>query len=188
MATSADQPLAGEMLDTAYIAAATPWARYWSRSLDFAIWSLPAGIILYILLPHGLSNILRSDGAGILRQFTAFPIVLVLDAMCLAIFAQTPGRAIAGIRVTRQDGTSLEFILAVKRNFLLYFKGLALGLPIVSLFTMISAYGKVKDGKETNWDEKFNTVVVSEDGCVERTSIVAFLYVALTVFFTWLGR
>jgi len=186
MATSADQALSDEMLDAPYISAATPWSRFWSRHLDLAIWTLPAAIILEILLFYPLEMILPPIAVRILINLAIFPVAFVLDAICLARFGQTPARNIAGIRVTKRDGTPLTFSESVKRNFSLFYRGMALGLPLISLFTLISAFEKVKHGKQTSWDMKYNTMVVSEDGCIERTSIVAFLYIALIALLTWI--
>lgn len=186
MATSADQPLSDEMLDTTYNGAATPWARFWSRHFDITIWTFPAAIILGVFLLFPLELILPSIVARILVNLSIFPVALILDAICLARFGQTPARAIAGIRVKKRDGTSLTIPEAIKRNFTLFYRGMALGIPLISLFTLISAFEKVKHGKETSWDMKFNTMVVSEDGCIERTSIVVFLYIVLIALLTWI--
>ncbi len=64
----------------------------------------------------------------------------------------------------------------MNRNWQVYVKGLALGLPLVALFTLVNAYGKVKTGLETSWDESINTRVLSKGASLGRTMVTATLY------------
>ena len=187
MATSPDQPVPGDTLiatrAAAHVVAATPWSRYWARTVDFCLWLIPAEIILYLVLPASVWNFLQLDEARFFDHFASVPIVLLLDALCMAQFGQTPGKAILGIRLMQLDGTRLNLAKAIRRDLSLFVRGLGLGIPLFALFTLIWSFIKVNGGDQTSWDRKYLTTVIRDGACFERTAIVAFLAFCLMAFF-----
>jgi len=190
MATLPDQSLPSDTLlatpGVRQVIAATPWSRYWARTVDFCLWLIPAEIILYLVLPASVWNFLQRDEARFFDHFASVPIVLLLDALCMARFGQTPGKALLGIRLTNSDGTRLNFAKAIRRDLSLFVRGLGLGIPLFSLFTLIWSFMKVNGGDQTSWDRKYLTTVISDGACFERTAIVAFLVFCLMAIFIFL--
>ncbi len=167
--------------NTAYVAKAGPWQRFWSRSLDIAIWAWPVGYVVGRLFPDIALRLLSWDSKGYLFGLALLPVILIIDAMSLALFGNTVGRAVAGIRVATVRHEKLEFFVALKRNFNIYVAGLGLGIPIVALFTQISNYRKITNGENTSWDKYFYTRVYSESGNAVRTTICAVLVILAIV-------
>jgi len=187
MATLPDQPLPGDTpiatRAAGQVITATPWSRFWARFLDTNIWAIPAVIMLYILLPRGVWNFLRLESMEYLFYLASIPFIMLFDAMCIAIFGQSPGKAILGIRLTKQDGARLTFFEVVKRDFSLFLRGFGLGIPIVALITLIWSFVKVNGGDQAGWDRKCHTVVIREGACFERTAIVVFLLFSIFAVF-----
>ena len=48
---------------------------------------------------------------------------------------------------------------ALARSLRVWFFGVGVGLPLISLFTMARAHGRLRRGGVTSWDEKGNLVV-----------------------------
>ena len=186
MATLPDQPLPGDTpiatRAAGQVITATPWSRFWARFLDINIWAIPSAIVLYVLLPPGVWNFLQVQSAGYLFYLALVPFIVLLDAICTSIFGQSPGKAILGIRLIKQDDARLTFLEVFKRNFSLFLRGFGLGIPILVLITLIWSYVKVNGGNQTSWDRKCRTAVIRRGVCFERTAIIAFLFFAFLAF------
>jgi uncharacterized RDD family membrane protein YckC len=161
-----------------FVSDATAWSRYWSRLLDLTIWMGFCGFLLGFLFPTIFLKLLEITGGNdLLVGVILLPAVILIDALCLAAFGQTIGRAIASIRVIKISGERLTLSDAVNRNLQVYVKGLGLGIPLVSLVTLLNAHGKVNAGQETSWDESVETRVVAESASLARTILTALLYI-----------
>jgi hypothetical protein len=161
-----------------YRAMAKPWSRFWSRYLDIAIWSLPLGYGVSVLFPTQTHVLLAYDEQGYLFGFLLMPLIMVVDAFCLALLGNTLGRAIVGIRVETIRHERLSVPVALYRNGLLYLQGLGLAIPFVSLFTLNSSYNKVKVGQQAPWDRDLYARVYDVSSNSIRTTICAVLVVA----------
>jgi uncharacterized RDD family membrane protein YckC len=158
-------------------AMARPWPRFWSRCLDMQIWSWPLGYAVAVLFPSQTLGLLANDNQGYLLGFLLIPLIMVVDAFCLALLGNTLGRAIVGIRVETIRHERLSVPTALKRNALVYLKGLGLGIPFVALFTQVSSCNKVNAGEQTSWDKDLYTRVYDVSSNPTRTMICAVLVV-----------
>lgn len=132
---------------------AWPWARFLGRQIDLVIESAVISVTLYALFP---SFLVRLSGAASNNQIILgvflLPLVLLLDAVILAILSTTPGKWAAGIRVRSGTGR-LSLWEAVKRNGGVYLWGMGFGIPLVSLFTMAFSARALRLGHLTRWDK-----------------------------------
>lgn len=164
--------------DEDFVSSATAWSRYWSRLLDLIIWMGVCGFLFGALFPNIFLKLLDITGGNdFLVGVVLLPAVILIDALCLAAFGQTVGRAVAGIRVIKTSGERLTVSEAVNRNLQVYVKGLGLGIPLISLVTLLNAYGKISTDQETSWDESVETRVIGESASLARTILTAILYV-----------
>jgi hypothetical protein len=67
----------------------------------------------------------------------------------------------------------------MKRNLHMWYAGFAFGIPVISLFTFMSAYSLVDKGSRTHWDSAAATKVINIGGNIYTTVLAAVLYVAL---------
>jgi hypothetical protein len=111
----------------------------------------------------------------------ALPIAVVLESLIYSAAGNTPGKWILGIRVARIDQTRLPFTVALTRNLRCWVFGLGLGIPIVSLFTMVNAHGKAKRGEAQSWELATYSRCYSIVSSSTRTVIGALLAIALMV-------
>ena len=170
-----------------FLSTARPWARYWSRMFDLTIWTIVTGYSVGVSFPSVVLKISEATGGNeYLLGIVLLPLAMMVDSVCMAAFGQTPGKAIAGIRVVQIGGDRLSFAEAFARDIQVYVKGLGLGIPIVALFTLVASHSKVKSGQETSWDESVGTRVIVDGASVARTSLIAILYVLfLTAIQAW---
>lgn len=91
--------------------------------------------------------------------FIALWLMIPLEALFLAAGGSTPGKALFGLRVVDARGRALGFGPACARGFHVLMRGMAFGIPVVSLVFVAAAGGPLlKDGR-TSWDARLGTRV-----------------------------
>lgn len=142
--------------------AAWPWARFLARQIDL-VWQ--AWLISFAFGLFSPQQFAALDVAiqhnNLVFGMVLLPGALLLDAMCMAVFGTTPGKALAMIRV-RHDGKKLTFPQALTRNLGVYFYGFALGLPLFNLFAMAFSARRLRLKKQARWDESPGRSVTGE--------------------------
>lgn len=154
------------------------WPRYWARQLDLLIWCAICGAALMPIAP----SLFVGDGSfDQLRALLVIPFGVALDAVIYAVFRNTPGKWLCGIKVLSATGQRISAWKYFDRNFRVYTFGLAFGIPIIALFTLINCYQRVSSGRLASWDEKLETKVTRTRHGHWRTIVVASAYLVALV-------
>ena len=74
--------------------------------------------------------------------------------------------------------------MALKRSLDVWFRGLGLGIPIVTIITTLVAYFSLREDGETSWDRYSNCAVSHSKLSVFRWFIIAIAW--LVPLFMWL--
>lgn len=123
-----------------------PWLRFFARQFDYLAFGFVSVIVISLLTPAVLD----------LPEMALTPILALLwipfEAAFVSIFAATPGKWLLGIRVTAKRGDLLSFQAAISRSFLVWFIGMGLGVPILSLLANALGYRELKTNASTRWD------------------------------------
>ncbi len=165
--------VAQEKSDT--ISAIRPWVRYWARYLDIVIFSIAFGLFLGIFMPSALDS---SD---------MFLTVLILfawvfaEATLLSSWGTTPGKWLLKIKLNG-SGEKIDFSSALNRSFAVWFRGLGIGIPIISLFTLISAHNRLKNEGITSWDREGNFTVSHGKVGIIRSIAAIFIFIIFFIF------
>lgn len=166
--------------------AATHWPRFFARFFDLwweglTVWFVFFIGVLLSLYPDGFFDWLRESGSAELLAILSVPVALVLDALVYRLFGNTPGKAWLGLRVRTQDGKGLSFAHYIGRNLSVWARGLALGIPLLNLYTMAKQALRLTKGKPASYDEGTNdSVCARRVGLVRRISF-GFGFVGLLV-------
>lgn len=148
-----------------------PWVRYWARYCDLSLFTL---FCVLIKTPSFL-----------FRMLTLF-IWIFIEGCLLSTWGTTPGKWLLKIRLTDSEMNKLTFSEALGRSFSVWFKGLGMGFPIISLITRIIAYIKLKRNGITTWDWKGDYVVTHKRIGALRV-VVTIFFVGLPVIYTGIG-
>ncbi len=160
---------------------ARPWPRYWARMFDtyfcVSLLSFIAGAVAPSLFQVGgkLSGDMGSRLAGLIMMAPA----MVLDAALYALFGNTPGKAIAGIQIRGVDGSRPSFSTYLWRNLRMYWFGLGIGFPLVSLITLSVAHSTASSGHILRWDEAAQTRPLSSSVAPWRLWLIASSFLLL---------
>ena len=160
---------------------ARPWPRYWARSLDLTLWTLVCASVLGVCAPQLLGDPANGRLQEQLVGLMLLPFAMALDALTYMLFGNTPGKWAAGLRVREVAGEKLEPLRYLARNARIYLNGLALGLGLIAIITLIHQYRRVNSGALTSWDERLDARVQHVRGGILRTSVTATVVLAVLV-------
>lgn len=132
-----------------------PWVRYWARCLDMMIFGVVFGIFLSIFMPSVFEFKDSSDirivclQVGILSLF----IWIFIESILLSCLGTTPGKWLLKVHLRDEKNSNPKFFKVLKRSIAVWFSGLAAGIPIISIFTLIAAHKHLSKRGITSWDE-----------------------------------
>ena len=160
------------------------WSRFFARIFDTWLEVIPVAFLLGLVLGKlitGFDEWINSYGSSLIFGILCIPVALVLDALLYQILGNTPGKAFLGLKVTTRDGQPLSFSQYLSRNFSMWVNGLALGIPIIYLFTMFRQSNRLKEGQQATYDEPNGYRVQSKPVEVYRRVAFGIVLVALYV-------
>lgn len=130
-----------------------PWRRFWARSVDFMLASL--------LAAFGTTALRASPGpeAEAVIFFLLIFGSMLAEAGFLAALGATPGKWLFRTVVTDSAGRRPTFGRALSRTVLVWVRGLAMRIPILTQITQLWAYRKLWLLGETTWDRDLDTAV-----------------------------
>lgn len=154
-----------------------PWVRYWARYTDFMLWSFFVGLFL-AFTPIELNGRLAEFIAGLLILASWIPI----EALLLSQSGTTPGKALLRVRVETEAGGRPDFRTALERSAQVWLVGMGAG--VVTLFTLIISYRRLREEGRAPWDRASGLVVRHEPVGPWRTAAALLcwlLFVALSI-------
>ncbi|MFA5119478.1 MAG: RDD family protein [Candidatus Omnitrophota bacterium] len=156
-----------------------PWMRYWARYIDIVAFSLVFGIFLAIFMPSIL------ESSNIFLTILILFVWIFAESSLLSSWGTTPGKWLLKIKLTGPGGKP-EFSAALNRSFSVWLKGLGLGIPIISLFTLISSYNHLTKEGITSWDKDGHFTVTH--GKIGIIRIIAAIIVSVIFLFLIFGE
>lgn len=159
---------------------ASRWPRFFARIFDVWWEILLVSFALGAVLGRysaGFVEWINGPGAGQLFAIMCLPIALILDTGIYRLIGNTPGKALLGLKVGLLNASPLSFGQYLGRNLSIWLKGLAIGLPLINLFTMAYQSGRLGKGQQASYDESTGYRVRAKPiGWARKTSFgVAFL-------------
>ncbi len=128
---------------------AHPWTRYWARLFDYYIFGLIIGTFSF--------GFLSKIPEIIISIFLIF-LWVFFESLMLTAIGTTPGKSLFRIKITDSEGKHLDFSTSLTRSFNVWISGMGLGIPIISIFTLIFSYRKLKNEGATDWDRKLKII------------------------------
>jgi hypothetical protein len=128
-----------------------PWVRFLARSIDLSIFGIFVGLLLYPISPLCSVSLETRYWSEIAFSFTLLFLWVFAEAALLSTWGTTPGKRLLKIKVT-MSAKKLSFKEAFRRSFMVWWRGLAAGLPFIRIGTAFLAYSVLKEFKITSWD------------------------------------
>jgi uncharacterized RDD family membrane protein YckC len=184
-AASSPQPLTPVPLaDAGAPELATRWPRYVARSFDLMVEAVIIGLLIGALFPSAIASGSALSNE-LLLGILVLPPAMVLDAVIYTCCGNTPGKALAGLKVFTPQGDKVPFLRYLRRNLHLWLTGLALGLPLINILTLWRSFQRDGLGEFQPWDIDTDTRCYDRARSITRVCVTAvFLvmgYMALRV-------
>jgi len=174
---------------------AHPWRRYVARMIDTTIYAAGGfyvtGLILTttdISLAYSFFEMLGGLTGRLISGFLGCIYAILGGALVIGITSGSFGKWLMGVRVVDASHRPIGVARALSRELLVWVKGLGLGIPFVTLVTLVMAYRRLDGDAITSWDDKLGLVVLHRPrGAVQTVlGIVGIvLYVAAVVAQRW---
>lgn len=167
---------------------ASPFKRLFARIFDL-VW-----LVLLLLVSLALFlKFVNSPAVGLVTQslsvqlglaFLLLPLALILEAAILSDFGNTPGKSLFGLKITRDGPDKIKFRQYFGRGFLLWIKGLAFGIPILSFFTLLWQRFHLSKYDTTSYDKSMSMQVSGVETSVAKK---AYLLISSIVLVSLIG-
>lgn len=150
-----------------------PFVRFWARTFDHMLVSVIVWLASDISLPAPIpgetltdmmarvAEFQRSDAALAFGRALIFAMIgwHLLEGLLIHLFATTPGKALFGIKVEREDGLRLSIPQALGRSFYVYVLGVGFYLPLLSIVGMTFSFFRLLSSGKCIWDQHLDTRV-----------------------------
>ena len=147
------------------------WERWFARSLDLAFETFILELIFSV----------DSTASAVALSCIYTPFALLMDSLIFAIAGVTLGKWLFGVKVVKQsDSSKVSGWEYFGRNFRMYWSGLGLGIPLVTILTQITQYNHVSAGDPTTYDKVLNMKVIEHNKKWYKTLAGGILFFGLT--------
>jgi len=141
-----------------------PTERWAARLFDGLVLSLPLWFALSALAtiwtPSSANLFGGTDpGARVFQILVGAVIDIPVYALFVGVWGVTPGKLMFGVRVSWANGGSIGWSAALVRELRVWVFGLGLGIPLVSLLTLLNSRNELNNTGYTQWDREGGTVV-----------------------------
>ncbi|HEX6041503.1 RDD family protein [Longimicrobium sp.] len=151
-----------------------PWRRWMARLIDTFCYGILLGIVFALVAPDAVEQ-----ANPIAMNVLVLALVVPFETVLLGAFGSTPGKRLLRIRVTREDGAPLGLSTAMERSVWVWVRGLGLGLPFVSLFTLVTSFLRLTSEGRTAWDQRLGLRVTHGEMSGPRWAGVVLLLVVV---------
>jgi len=148
-----------------------PWIRYFARYLDYFLFAFVASIILAFFAPQVLDK--NQFLLTILLLFSWIPV----EAYLISKWGTTPGKWCLKTTVRDSSGAKSTFSSAFSRSFSVWWRGIGIGIPFVTIITMLVAHGKLTKEGITTWDRDGGFVVSHKKISLLRIILIILFFI-----------
>jgi hypothetical protein len=117
-----------------------PWLRFLARMFDYSLFFM----VLWVISKGKIET-------ASLVPFEYF-LWIPVEAALLRWVGTTPGKWILGIKLQQGRIHRLNYLIALRRSFHVWFRGLGMGIPFINVICMLVAFQRLKAFRITTWD------------------------------------
>lgn len=166
-----------------------PWRRYFARMLDTSVNGMAVffcfAVVFGAIAPKASGeffSIFDSPGGKLWDMMLTTFAATLLSAALIGFTGSSLGKWLFGVKVTDKQGVPIGYKLAWNRELKVWVRGLALGIPIICLFTLSSAYKHLLKENKTTWDDELGLLVsYKENNAMQMFLNIVGVVVLITV-------
>ena len=130
-------------------ATVNPLFRLVARAIDYGLFFL---LLQLFASPSVFSSLLLIP--------IHFALWIPVETVLMTVWGSTPGKWLMRIEVKKGHAKRLPLECSLKRAFLVWFRGLGGGIPVVNFFCVFYAYQRLMSLRCTSWDQELGTAVI----------------------------
>lgn len=106
-----------------------PWRRYFARTMDLGLYFTLLVLVLQLTVRFNFVRASEDMGSSFLLNLAALLVMFGAETVMLHLWGTTPGKALLGLKLLRQDGSRLGLDEAAQRtSYVVVYFGIAYGL------------------------------------------------------------
>ena len=159
-----------------------PWRRFIARRLDTVL----VGFGTLLLIGVGAEAFAADAAAGservtgLLLGLLFEPLAIPGNALLIGLTGSSIGKFAFGVRVLR-DGAPMGVWRALRRELAVWLRGLGLGIPIITLITLVVSMNRLQANRIASWDKAQNLTVLHRPESAAST-VVMWIIALLLIF------
>lgn len=131
----------------------SPWIRFLARFFDYALFIFLLGAVRYLIT--GTPSLAQYESFVPIPFFCWIPI----EALFLSTWGTTPGKFFLRTKLIPRRRGKLEYKIALRRSFNVWFRGLGMGIPVINVLCLMVAYHRLNLLRTTSWDVETQTMI-----------------------------
>jgi len=157
-----------------------PWVRFLARFLDYSLFILFLSGIRYLV--KGTFSLNEQDSFIPIHFFAWIPI----ESLFLSTWGTTPGKFFLRTKISTSYQGKLNYMSALMRSFNVWLRGIGMGIVVVNILCLMTAYHRINLLRITSWDKEAQTLVTHYP--IGNWRIILSAIVILAVFVFDFGR
>jgi len=131
-----------------------PWRRYFARMFDLYVFFILFFMLLGVAFPRLFAKYDKS--LDVLSGVIGAAAYAVFEGFWTNVFGASLGKRLYAIRIERTNGEEMTLGASLQRSFTVWIKGIGIGIPLISLVTLIAAHRRLSLEGQTSWDRDFH--------------------------------
>jgi len=171
-------PEAAKRVPVKTVSQVRPWVRFWARYFDYYLFFFFLFFPVYVVIdPSALGR--YEFCVVFVVFFWAF-----VEAFLLSTWGTTPGKWLLKTTLRDSEGKKLTFFRALKRSFSVWWRGMGIGVPGVTLITGSVAFHRLTTKGVTTWDRKGGFAVTHRRIGGLRIMVAILFLIGVTLIYT----
>jgi len=151
---------------------AAPWRRYGARMVDTTVHGYLGAMVIafawYAVAPLSaeafFTSLSQPPTGPLLDIVLTVSIAALVGGLVVGVSGSSLGKAIFGIKVVDRNMHAIGIRRGLNREMHVWFRGMALGIPIVAIFTMLAAFNTLQKEGVSSWDRDKHVVLYRPNG------------------------
>ena len=157
-----------------------PWRRYFARGLDIVISGVAVEVAV-IWVSSLIDPTLGARVSGIfgnvdprLVDMGLVAFAVIPNAVMIGLTGTSPGKWIFGVRVLNAEGRPMGILRGLERELWVLMFGVAFGIPLIFLLTLILSCVRLEKREVTIWDSSMELVIAQRPNHLGQVCLSVF--------------
>ncbi len=173
---TSNNPIVPSSTDVQSVPKIRPWPRFWARWIDLQL----TGLLLGLVLPFVAPAVLEWPTLALAALIAA--VHIMVESIWIGVLATTPGKWLLQVHLTDDSLRPISLGSALSRSFEVWWRGIACGVPLVSVYTTLVAKDHLMREGITPWDRRLGITVRQQQLSRSRIAVAVLVVLGFSLF------